>query len=339
MNSKERVFATVMGKPVDRPPFTALLSLYGAKLIGAPLKEYYNNPNLYVEGQSAVRSIFKPDILFAPFLMVFLAEAFGGKVKYFDNSPPNLLHPSNSSVEEFLSMDFPQVDLNPKILYIRESIRKMHSLYSSDTAIAVAMLSPIEIPFMIFGIDKWMEIILFDKAGVKKVLDKTITFFIDLANALFKDGADFVALPSPLLVREITTNDLIKDVANPIYKESFSKLNGPVVIHHVGGTIVNSINLFTGLANMLGVVIDHKESLPLARDVLGPNVVLLGGPDGPNIHRYNKEQVIFKCKDILNDRINDSKFILATTGADVAIKTPEDNIHAMREAVELFRGN
>lgn len=92
MNSRERVFATFQGKPVDRRPFTAMLSLYGARLTGCPLRDYYTDASAYARGQTAVREIFRPDILFSPFSLVGLAEAFGGEAKYFDNAPPRAHH-------------------------------------------------------------------------------------------------------------------------------------------------------------------------------------------------------------------------------------------------------
>ena len=37
MNGRERVLAVAGGDAADRPPFTAMLSLYGAKLTGCPV--------------------------------------------------------------------------------------------------------------------------------------------------------------------------------------------------------------------------------------------------------------------------------------------------------------
>ena len=50
MNSVERVFVAVEGKSVDRPAVTLTLSLYGAKLTGCPVKEYYTNPQAEANG-------------------------------------------------------------------------------------------------------------------------------------------------------------------------------------------------------------------------------------------------------------------------------------------------
>ena len=64
MTSTERVVAALSGKFADRRAWTATLSLYGARLRGAPPERYYRDPRLYAEGQFAVAERFEPDLIF-----------------------------------------------------------------------------------------------------------------------------------------------------------------------------------------------------------------------------------------------------------------------------------
>jgi len=68
MNSMERIGALFTGTPMDRPPFTLTLSLYGARLIGRSCASYYSDPDTYAEGQRAVVELCSPDIIFSPSL-------------------------------------------------------------------------------------------------------------------------------------------------------------------------------------------------------------------------------------------------------------------------------
>ena len=75
MDSRQRVYAVVGGEKPDRRPFTALLSLYGSRLVGCPTEEFYRNARAYSEGQEAVFREFRPDILWAPFKCAGLGNA------------------------------------------------------------------------------------------------------------------------------------------------------------------------------------------------------------------------------------------------------------------------
>lgn len=337
MNSKERVLGVLQGNTVDRRPFTALLSLYGARLIRCPLEKYYKDAAAYARGQTAVRETFQPDILFSPFLLAVFAEAFGGEAKYFDNAPPNLLRPAITSKEEILGLSVPDIDSHPRIVYVRDSLRRVVETHGKDVVVAGSLLSPIDLPLMIMGLDKWMEIVLFDQDGVKRMLEITIPFFLQYANALLKDGADLLVLPAAFLTPSLVSQEIVERFTLPILHDIFTKVRGPMIIHHVGGSFLKFLDLFTGLPNVKGFVLDHQDNLSVAREKVGPGVTLLGGLDGPNIGKILPGEVEERCTYLLRDRQKDPSFILCTTGADVAYDTPLANINAMRKAVESFQ--
>lgn len=334
MTSKERVFGAVGGTSVDRRPFAATLSLYGAKLTGCPLRQYYSDASAYARGQAAVLETFQPDILFSPFALVALAEAFGGEAVYFDDRPPNLRHPAISSVEDLPQLTVPGVDSNPRILYTRQGVQEMAAAHGDETVIAGILLSPIDLPLMIMGIDAWMQTVLFDESGTKRMLDLTVPFFSAYADALVADGADVLIMPAAFLSPAVVTRKIVETVALPILREALSGVKCPTVIHHVGGPFLAFLDLFTDLPNVVGFILDHRDDLGAAREKTGSGVTLLQGPDGPNMGKETPEEVERQCDAILKDRRGDPYFILATTCADVAYDTPPENIHAMRRAVE-----
>jgi uroporphyrinogen decarboxylase len=48
MTSMERVVAALQGEMADRRAFTLTLSLYGARLAGSSVSEYYSSPEQYL---------------------------------------------------------------------------------------------------------------------------------------------------------------------------------------------------------------------------------------------------------------------------------------------------
>jgi uroporphyrinogen decarboxylase len=333
VNSRQRVMATVAGEPTDRTAFTAMLSLYGAALTDCPLKQYYTCAESYVAGQAAVIETFAPDVVFTPFACPVDGEAFGAKAAFFDNQPPNIIRPAISSIQEIASLPTPDIETHPRLMYIREALRAMVSAYGQERAIVGIATNPVDLPFLIMGIGGWMETVLFDLQGARRMLDVTIPFFVRWINSLLADGADLVALSTGMLNPSIVTREMAETFTRPALVEALAEINGPVILHHTGGSCLKNLDLFAGLPNVLGVVIDSCDDPGKARGILGPEMLLFSGPNGPDLPTCTADMVESECRDLLIDRQDDLKFILATSSADVPLATPVENIHAIRQAV------
>jgi len=337
MNSIERVFAAVEGKSTDRPAVTLTLSLYGSKLTGCPSEEYYTNPQAFADGQTAVLEEFHPDILFSPFALAAEGEAFGSQIAYLKNNAPNISRPVATSVEEVIKLNIPDIDSHPRLQFIRESVRLLSAKHGDSTPIAGITMSPVDLPAVIMGIDAWLETLLFDKEGTKRVIEITSQFFVKWANTLLSDGANVLVLPCDFSNPRIVTENILKEIATPVFKETFSEIKGPIIIHNGGARIVPFIKHYDMLPNVAAVLLDSRDSISKARDEVNPTRLLMGNIDGPNLYRKSPERIHKECEKILTDRQDDHHFILASSSADVAYETPKENIHAMIRAAKDFK--
>ncbi len=336
MNGKERVFAALGGQPVDRRPFTAMLSLYGAGLTGCPLLRYYADADAYVEGQGAVLHRFQPDILFSSFVLVAIAEAFGSSVKYFDNQAPNLQVPAALTPGDVARLAVPDVDTHPRLVYLRETLCGLSRRYGNDAAVVGILLSPVDLPILIMGVEKWLDTVLFDPEGTRQILDMTVPFFIRFANAMLQDGADALALPLAFLTPAIVTREIAETFTLPVLQKAFESIKGGILLHHVGGPFLKFLDLFCDLPQVIGFVMDVRDDLDSARRIVGPNKTLITGPHGPTLMKKSPSEIIRECEDILRQQASEPCFMIATTGADVGINTPADHIIAIKSSVEGF---
>lgn len=336
MNSLERVLSAVSGKPSGRRAVLLTLSLYGAKLTGCPLYEFYNDASKYADGQLAVKETFGTDVLLTPFVLTSIAEAFGSQVKYFSQSPPNMVKPAAPSFADFMKIDMSAVAEHPKIGYLHEAAAKIAAVRGKDTAVAAFFLSPVDLAPLVMGIEAWLEIILFDEAGAKKIIEAMSGFFIKTVNGFFERGAHLAALPAAFCNPMIATKKIVDEIALPSMKEAFAQLKGPVVIHHAGAPMLEFVDSLNELPNVIGFTVDQTDALDKVRDKTGVSKVLLGNIDGPTLNKRTPEQIRARCMSILNGRRDDPRFILASSSADIAFSTPEENIRAIIEAAEEF---
>lgn len=336
MNSRERFFNLIAGKPVDRRPFGAILSLYGAGLTNCPLERFYNDAESYARGQTAVLQIVKPDFLFGPFLLSGFGEAFGGKLHYTKYYVPALLRPAISSAAEINALCIPDPDTNPRLLFYRESIRRISRVHRRDNVIVGIVLNPLDLPIMIMGLDAWLCTVLSDEEGTRRMLDITTPFFIHLCEKLFSDGADILAMPMAFFTRDITSNRLATDFALPALREALSSVKGPLLLHHTGSSFFDYLGALDKLPGVAGFTMHPDDNLFAARRRIRKTSILFGGLDGPSIHTLTPESIRVRCFNLLAAMQDDSRYIPFAASTDVELHAPVANLKAFKQAVDEF---
>jgi uroporphyrinogen decarboxylase len=333
MNSLERVLAALQNQPSDRPPFLLNASLYGARLTGASLKDHYRDPAVFAEGQVAIRETFSPDLLISPFLVPALGEAFGSRVNSPTRQPPNVASFAADSAEDALKLPLPDVDSHPRILYLRECIQILARKYAGEVPVIGILVSPVDLPSLIIGLEAWLDALLFQPEVAKALLDRLTPFFVALGKAMLSDGATALALTANLANRFMVPAPVVESLGRPSLVQALGEIPGPIILHHGGCPLVPYLTDFQGLPNLVGCVVDAGEDLAVARVVLGPGPLLLGNLSGPALLDLHPDQVRVQCDRALAHRATDLQIVLATCCADIPLDTPPECIQAITEAV------
>lgn len=336
MNSRERFINVVQGKPVDRKPFGAITSLYGARLTGCPLERFYNDAAAYAQGQDAVRELTGTDFVIGPFLLAGFGEAFGSTLHYTDRYVPNLRKPAITSSADISRLIIPNPDTHPRLLYMRESIRRLAATHGNEAVIIAILLNPLDMPAAIMGLDAWLETILTDESATRRMLDITTPFFVDLCAKLYADGARVLAMPMGFFTRDVTTRNLVTDFALPAMREALSRVDLPLVFHHTGSTFFEYLDLLDSLPSVAGFTMDIRDDLREARRRVRKERILFAGLDGPTLHTMSPEAIRAQTLELLETSRGDNRFVPFATGTDIDLNTPVDCLGAMRQAVEEF---
>lgn len=333
MNSLERVLAALQGQPSDRPAFFLNASLYGARLTGATLADHYTRAEVYAEGQMAVRETFSPDLLISPFFVPALGEAFDSTWRARPNQAPNVVRFAARSAEEMLRMPLPDVDGHPRLLYLRETIRTLSKAYAGEVPIFGVLVSPADIPPLVIGLEAWIDALLFEPDTARALLERLTPFFLDLGKAMLQDGATGLALTCNLANGFIVTDTVAESLTLPNLKTALAEIPGPVIFHHGGCPILDQLERFKDLPNVVAYFVDVDEDLGAARRALGPGPIVMGNLNGPGLLHLSPGEVQARCERAFSQKGEDPRFILATCSADIQIDTPPEAILAIREAV------
>ena len=327
-----------MGKPVDRRPFLPVLSLYGAKVTGCSLEQYYRDPEAYAKGQVAVRELFAPDILCMPFIHGMLGGAFGSKLHYFADMPPNIRRPAISSVRQWEDLAIPDPDTHPDFLFLWEAIRQMKADHGDEIPIGLIVPGPSDIPALVMGLESWLETVLFEPEAAQRLVERLIPFYICLVNKAFETGAALAAMTHAFVSPAIVTREIVTSFSRPILMEILGQLKGPVVIHHTGAPFLTHLDLLTGLPGVVGFMIDQKDDLDQARRIVGSEMVLSTGINVVELAEISASEVEKRSRAMLESQRDERRLMLGNSGADITWQTPPENIHAIRRAIEAFGG-
>jgi uroporphyrinogen decarboxylase len=332
MNSLERVLATLRGEPVDYPAYTLMLSLYGARLTGASLGDYYAEPQAYVEGQCAVREAFGPDLLFSPFALASLGAVFGGSLKHHPAQAPTLAVPPYATAAEALSRWRPEPEAHPGLRYFSESTRLLARRYAGEVPVVGVLLSPVDLPAMLLGVEGWLETLLGEPEAARALLAKSSTFCQAWGRQLLASGATVLGFTANFCNPSVVPERIIGGLTLPELKAWCGDIPGPMVFHHGGCRLAPHLGLLGGLPQVAGYVLDPRDDLREGRQRLGPEALILGGLDGPGLEVMTPEAMDAKCGEVLAGRGGDPRFLLASGSADVALATPPDVIAAVGQA-------
>ncbi len=333
MTSMERVLAAVTGQPADRRAFVPVLGLYGARLTGCPTERYFTDPAAFVDGQRAVREAIHPDLLMAPLAFAALGASFGGRLHHRANDVPQLKSPAVLSADEWDHITFPDVLQNPHLAYFHDTIRLMAAEFGRDIPIAMVIPEPAAFPELVMGLEGWLQTILFDIDTARAIMERLAPFYIRLVNSVFEDGATIVAMPSGSVSPAILPRELVSAFSRPIIESILAGIHGPVLIHNVGARLLPHLDLLLDLPSVVGFILDQQDPVDEARRIAGPGPVLVGGIDCTTLGRMSLDEITAHCTSLLHARSHDPRFMLGTSGPDVAWDTPLENILAMRHCV------
>lgn len=329
--------ATIRGEKKDRPALSLTLSLYGAKLTACPLDEYYTNPTRYIEGQVAVFEEIGPDIIFGPFSFPLLGKAFGSEIKLYRTQAPNLKSPVVKNQEDIKNLDFEKTINSSEVGYFTQSINELVKKLGDKVPIAPIMLSPVDLPIMIMGLENWLEMVLSDIEKAYKLIEKTTDFFLKLTDDFFESGASFIVMPSLFTNPSVITKSIALHFQD-ILQVGFSQTKGALFLHEGGARLIPFLEIFKSLPHVVGMLINRDDDLTVARDLLGGNLVLAGNFEGPDLPEMSTEEISLKVKNIINNRADDPHFILASSGADIPYDTPIEKIRMIKKTLEKFYG-
>lgn len=327
MTPRERVFATLLGQPADRRPWTAVLALHGARLAGIEAPALYQDPAAFAAGARAVREAYAPDILFGPFALPLYAAAWGVGVRFHRDGPPTVQAPT-ATVEDL--MERPEPPVPP---FLRRALA-LAAAEHPDIPVVAVLPGPIDLLALNLGLPAVFDLLMRRPAVAAIALDRLAGHCLALAAAAKEDGAAVAAFPVVLLARATLPPALMRRAVLPACLRTWSDSPLPVVLHHGGHRLDDNADLLGALpATVAGLVGEARDGTAALRQAAGPGRLLFHGPAAIALPGLGPAGTRAAADALLAAHGADRRLVLFATGPDVPPEAAPAAVLALAAAV------
>ena len=335
MNSFERTMAAITHTEPDRVPLFLLLSLYGAKELQIPIKEYFSKPKNIVTAQLKMKEKYRNDCIYTFFYAPIEVEAFGGEVIFTYDGPPNSGEPFIKSFEQISKIDVPKIKESKCLKRVLESTDMLKKEVGNETPIIGVVMSPFSLPVMQMGFEKYLELIYFRKNEFEKLMQINEEFCVAWANAQLEAGATAICYFDPLASPNIIEKEMYLKTGNKIAKRTISRINGPTATHLASGITLPVLDdiVNTGTA-VLGF--SSNDDLTEIKKAAQNKICLLGNLNAVEMVHWSSEKIQSEVKNIIDSAGASGGLILSDNHGEIPWQVPEEVLLEISEAVNRF---
>jgi len=340
MTPYERVMAVVRGETPDCVPVFAELLLQGAAELDLGLEEYFSRGEYVAEGQLRLFDKFGHDCVAGIPHVVEDISAFGARLMYFHNGPPSAGEMIIRSYDDIERLDVPDPADSPLLQETLTTIEILRQQVGGHVPILGGCIAPFSLPSMLMGTEMWMQLLFLEEEPVRdavlpRLLDVTQQFCIRWANMQLAAGADAIVLADGMASAAVISRRQFINLALPIIQATVPQING-LVVHEGVGDLHPMLDLMVG-TGVGGVMLTYRDDLTQARQMVGPDMVLLGNLNNIEMRRWTPAEMAEHALDALDQAAPHGGFILSNQGPEIPLGVSDEAIHAMVQAAHSWR--
>lgn len=328
MNGRERIFAHLAGRPVDRLPLMPITMMFAARLAGARYLDYCTDHRVLAAAQLRTAEAFGFDYVNVMSDPALEAADCGAHVQYFDEQPVAIVEEDARLADKIQLAGLRQPDpLGGGRMHNRiQAVALLRERVGHDLLVEGWIEGPIAEAADLRGINTIMMDFYDDPAFVHDLFAFVVEMELRFAREQVAAGADLIGLGDaaasligPELYREFVWPHEQRLVAG------VRALGVPVRLHICGNTRVH----LERMGRLGCAIVDLDSMVPLAeaRARMGPEQILLGNLNPVAVLRNTTPAAVTAAVAACH-RDAGPRFIVGA-GCEVPRDTPDENLRAL----------
>ncbi len=310
-----------------------LMTLTGIGITGSSVKDVVKNGEKQYECIKALADKYDTAAAITVMDLSVEAEVFGSPVSFSDMDIPTISSGIVTDIESVEALKVPEVEKGRTFEFIKAARLAAENI--KDRPVFGGETGPFSLAARLYDLTEIMIAIMLEPELVHSLLNKTTEFLINFAKEYKKSGANGIIISEPAagLLSPAQCNEFssvyVKKIVEEIQDDSFI-----VIIHNCGNTrkLVPSL-LSTGA---LGFHFGNVEKMTDIMPQIPWGRFAAGNIDPAGILKNGKvDDVKLSTWELLQKTAIYRNFILSS-GCDIPIGTPSENINAMFETLKRF---
>lgn len=338
MTAKERSRAFSEGKPVDRVPCNLFVGDHSARLTGVKVAELHLSVEKAVEAQVAAYRIYGTEGTSVGPGLGGVAEAIGSKLEFPDFGAPYV---SDYAVKDFSDLDrlsVPDPAKAGRFPIILKTAERLIEELGKELPVSVGVPGPFTTAGNIRGAEKFMR----DLYRNPEFAHRLLRLSTDSIIAFVKEAAKLdvsISIAEPTASGSLISREQFRIFAFPYLKELTDAIRTAgkkaPSLHICGNTRKIWQEMAETGAGMLSL--DNQVDLEDAKHAVGDQVVLVGNiKPTETMYLGDPAAVEANARECLRKAYDNPKGYILALGCGLPIRTPPENIHALRDSARKY---
>ena len=307
-----------------------------APMIGATLKQYYHSSEKMCELETYIYKTFESDGVSVSTTLRGMAEAMGSQIKYFDYSVAQLQKPA-LTLREVEGAKLVDIDKDGRLPIILKGVQLVKEKLGKEVPVSACVTGPFTVAAMVLGTENLMIGMIKKPEKVKQLME----IIVENNNRYIQRLLDLevgIGFADPISSTSLIGLEQYREFSLPYFKKNvnFIRQNGGGCGLHICGT---SRKLWEDLIETgIGTFsLDNVEDLEEAKQVLGNTMCIQGNVPPVDVMKNGTvEDVMQSAKQCIEKGYDSAKGFVLTSGCQLPIGTPAENMHALMNAARVY---
>ena len=338
MTPSERMRAIADGQPFDRTPFVPLLGDTAVDIIATTVAKYHHSAKLMAAVEIALYQRFGHDGVGVGPGYSGLAEALGTELTFPEHDIPFVKQPALKHWNDLSGREPANPKASGRLPIFLEALRILKDQLGQEVPVGSCIGGPLTAAAFIRGTDRLLRD--FTKQPQKvhdlmQLVTKSALLYIDAVMDLDCQ----VSIADPVASATLISPKNFCEFVKPYLKQYADRVHtrtaiGPM-LHICGNTTRIWRDMVETGAKTLSL--DNIIHMGKAKELVGSKVCLMGNVDPVNvIAKGDKEAIFTAVKNCFYQAGDNPKGFILSSGCQIPIKTPLENIQFFADAARIF---
>ncbi len=296
MNSRERVFAHLDGKPVDCFPCLPITMMFAADLIGRRYLDYATDYRVLAEGQLRVAETFDFDYVNTMSDPAVEASDCGAAIKYYPGQPP-AIDEANALLRDksqLAKLKIPEPAKSRRMSNRIQAVALLKQRVGGDKMVEGWIEGPCAEGADLRGINNLMLDFFDDPGFIRDLFEFVVQMELEFAKAQVAAGAEVIGIGDA--AASLVGPKFYDEFVWPYEKKMVDGVHalGARTRLHICG---NTRPLLEGMGRLRCSFVELDSLAPMSegREKMGPAQVLLGNIDPVRVLRAGTPAAIYEA--------------------------------------------